>query len=636
MQIGIRVVGLLIGGLGVLPAQRPDPTAYDRARDSVSVRPVNRGRIAFVVPQKDLLAESVAYDSVTGSFFIGSTRHGNVTRISGGQTSAFIPTGRDGMWMVIGIKADAARRNLWVNTSGGANFVNHQAADAGKAALYRFDLDNGLMRKRYVPQDSGRHFFNDAVVADDGQVYVTDMLAGAVYRVSRSDSLELWSRSELLQRPNGIALSSDQRTLFVAVSGGIVAMDTRDRAAVRLTAADGMRVAGIDGLYAVAGGLVTVQGGSQNLVQFLALDSARMAITSARTLEAHHPMMMNPTTGVIVGGEIFVIANSQFSSFESDGRLYPPARLFETVVLGIPLAATPPSRRNSHVMTAAPDGGVLMLAGASGRTPRNADTLWAWSGREWLPRSSSGPHARNLPAAALDTRRNVVVVYGGSGVGNGTRFGDTWEWDGQSWRERVVQTPGPRDHHAMAYDAARGKMVVYGGLVGSSLVGGTWTWDGTAWQLADSTSGPLPVGHHAMAYDAKRQRVVMYGGLPANGERLGETWEWDGARWERITTAGSPGPRSHHRMAYDAARGVVVLFGGGDSTSTDTWTYDGRAWVRQTIVGPPARWSSAMAYDARRQRIVLFGGGRSARPFGSLADTWEWDGSAWHDTGREP
>lgn len=286
-----------------------------------------------------------------------------------------------------------------------------------------------------------------------------------------------------------------------------------------------------------------------------------------------------------------------------------------------------PGARNSHAMASAgPDGGVVLLGGAAGNAPRLVDTLWSWTGASWRPLSDAGPRSRNLPAAAFDTRRRVVVVYGGQGIGSGTRYGDTWEWDGQRWTERNVRTPGPRDHHAMAFDEARGVVVMFGGN-GSN---GTWTWDGNQWTLADSSSGPGPLAHHAMSYDRRRQRVVMYGGIPvAGGARLSDTWEWSGSRWERALMARNPGARSHHRMAYDAVRGVTVLFGGGDSASTETWTYDGHAWQRHDVPGPGARWSHAMAWDETRQRVVLFGGGRGSRPFGPLADTWEWDGSRW-------
>jgi hypothetical protein len=328
---------------------------------------------------------------------------------------------------------------------------------------------------------------------------------------------------------------------------------------------------------------------------------------------------------VLYGG----VSDGRDDTWEWDGSQW------QQIVPSLGSTAAPPTiltpaPRNSHAMVSAgPNGGVLMFGGASTGAPRLADTLWSWNGSAWQAASASGPHARNLPATAYDTRRNVVVLYGGAGVGNGTRYGDTWEWNGRTWEEKNLRTPGARDHHAMAYDEARGKIVMYGGLVGTALVGGTWTYDGTAWTMADSITGPGPVGHHAMVYDSRRQRVVTYGGAPPNGPRLSDTWEWDGTKWDRITTPTNPGPRSHHRMAYDDARGVVVLFGGGDSTSTDTWTYDGRDWKRQDTAGPTPRWSSAMAYDATRRRVVLFGGGRNARPFGSLGDTWEWDGAHW-------
>jgi hypothetical protein len=181
-----------------------------------------------------------------------------------------------------------------------------------------------------------------------------------------------------------------------------------------------------------------------------------------------------------------------------------------------------------------------------------------------------------MAAAVLDTKRQVVVLYGGAGIGSGTRYGDTW-----------AVTPGPRQSHLMAYDS-------------------------------------------------RRERVVMYGGIGGTNQRLSDTWEWDGRQWHRIVLSSGPGARSHHRMAYDAARGVVVLFGGGDSTATDTWTYDGNSWQRHQEPGPSPRWSSAMAYDALRQRVVLFGGGRNVRPYASLDDTWEWDGAQWREIRLSP
>src|SRR5690242_19348700 len=99
------------------------------------------------------------------------------------------------------------------------------------------------------------------------------------------------------------------------------------------------------------------------------------------------------------------------------------------LVATLNVEAQTPGARNSHVLVSAGAGnGVLLFGGASSSTPRIVDTLWRWNGAVWHPLATDGPHSRSLPAAALDTRRGVVVLYGGNGSGSATRYGDTWEW----------------------------------------------------------------------------------------------------------------------------------------------------------------------------------------------------------------
>lgn len=289
-----------------------------------------------------------------------------------------------------------------------------------------------------------------------------------------------------------------------------------------------------------------------------------------------------------------------------------------------------------HAMaTAGATGGVFLVGGAV----IAGDSTWRFTGEEWQRLAAGGPANRNMVAAAFDTRRNVLVAFGGVGARNGSRYGETWEWNGRAWEERDVRGPGARDHHAMAYDEARGQVVMFGGMNGDhkDLQSDTWTWDGATWTRAEEQSGPGGLAHHALAYDAARRRVVLYGGITNNGPATDDVWEWDGKTWQRIAAPG-PGARSHIKLAYDAARGVVVMFGGGvpgagasATPPTDTWTWDGRTWTRAATVGPPARFLHAMAYDARRERVVMTAGTRSARPYDVLSDTWEWDGAAWRE-----
>ncbi len=321
------------------------------------------------------------------------------------------------------------------------------------------------------------------------------------------------------------------------------------------------------------------------------------------------------------------------------------ARLLACALVGSAVSAqwlpAQPSPRVGHVMTSAgSSGGVFLFGGGAGNAPRAVDSLWLFDGMAWNSKSIAGPQSREMAAAVYDTRRSVLVVYGGSGLGTRTKFGDTWEWNGRGWQERSVITPGPRDHHAMAYDEARGNAVMFGGRNANSgrFPNETWTWDGTVWTLADTSTGPGGLGHHAMAYDSRRRRVILFGGDGPDRPATGDTWEWDGQKWERIEVEG-PGARTRHRMAYDPERGVTVLFGGqigsgrASTFPQDTWTWDGKAWKVSAVVGPPTRYVHAMAYDSARHRIVLFGGGQTSPPYRPMSDVWEWNGNTWEHVG---
>ncbi len=81
-------------------------------------------------------------------------------------------------------------------------------------------------------------------------------------------------------------------------------------------------------------------------------------------------------------------------------------------------------------------------------------------------------------------------------------------------------------------------------------------------------------------------------------------------------------------MVYDAKRGRVVLFGGlaGDQRMADTWEWDGSAWEQKTLTpSPPERQGFGFAYDSDRAVSVFFGGQ------GGAAQIWELDGSGWQE-----
>lgn len=149
-----------------------------------------------------------------------------------------------------------------------------------------------------------------------------------------------------------------------------------------------------------------------------------------------------------------------------------------------------------------------------------------------------------------------------------------------------------------------------------------------------------------MVWDTAIHRAVLFGGSTTidSGTKvpyeLGDTWEWTGIRWLPVYPVHSPSARAAESMVFDSLRNRVVIFGGRLTKTNldDTWTFDGTDWTQiQTATAPSVRELAGTAYDSTRDRIVLFGGTLQTYSFSgltvtetSLRDTWEFDGTSWH------
>ncbi|MCI0390862.1 MAG: SMP-30/gluconolactonase/LRE family protein, partial [Acidobacteria bacterium] len=212
--------------------------------------PIKRSFIAFTIPEKDLLPESVAYDPVEQAFYVGSTRKGKIVKVDKqGKITDFFAPRQDGLWMVIGIKIDVARRVLWVNSSYGDNLIGYQKRDGSPAGVFKFDLRNGKLIKKYLLDKPGEtHFCNDLAINERGDVFVSHMFReSAIYRITAErDELELFAKPDNFTEPNGLALSADGRTLFVATDEGVSAIDVTSKARYQLTEPADVSLKGID------------------------------------------------------------------------------------------------------------------------------------------------------------------------------------------------------------------------------------------------------------------------------------------------------------------------------------------------------------------------------------------------------
>jgi sugar lactone lactonase YvrE len=295
---------------------------------------VARSSSAFVIRQRDLIPEGIAYDAADDVFYVSSIRHGKVVRVARDGTATDFATG---LFATLGLKVDAARRRLWVASYAAPETAGYNAADEGRAAAYEFDLATGRLLRTISTTKS---LLNDLAIAADGTVYITDSLAGRVLRVPPG-ATAAETFAEGFSYPNGIALSDDGAQLFVADFRGITRFGTWGPASAgpsglkparTLTPPPGETLGAIDGLTWHRGSLIAVQ----NAVGRPRILRIRLAPVAVEVLESGNPLFVTPTTGTMAGDDYVYMANPQIRSFNAaDHTIWPAERLQDVVVLKI-------------------------------------------------------------------------------------------------------------------------------------------------------------------------------------------------------------------------------------------------------------------------------------------------------------
>lgn len=171
-------------------------------------------------------------------------------------------------------------------------------------------------------------------------MYASDSRAPVVWRIrTGSDSLERFVASPLILSGQGLALTPDEQALFLAdYSRGMLRIDLSSRTVRLLPCRDGVLALGVDGLYLVGGRLIGVQNGiDPHRVVRLTLDAKGDSVIGSEVLERRHPRYAEPTLGVVVGRDLYYIANSQWEQFGETGTVARPEELLPPTILRLRL-----------------------------------------------------------------------------------------------------------------------------------------------------------------------------------------------------------------------------------------------------------------------------------------------------------
>lgn len=304
-------------------------------------QPIVHSTVAFTLPDKNLVPAGIAVDPQTGDTYIASVRERKILkRTKDGVVSDFA-TRKDGLMAVFDLVLDPVRKQLIASTAALSFMQDFKKEDEGKAGICIFDLNTGkLARSVFLSPDPEHHLLSTMAEDKDGNIFVTDYSAGAIYRLRRaSNEIELYISSVEFHAPQALALSADERTLYVAdYVDGIWAAEVLSTDLHHLDTSPDVWVGGITGLRRVGNSLIALQTAAKpnRLVRML-LDPKAERITSVETLESNLPSYAGPVLGSISGDDLFYIANSQIGLGNAKTGAFDEAHAQPVTVLRLPL-----------------------------------------------------------------------------------------------------------------------------------------------------------------------------------------------------------------------------------------------------------------------------------------------------------
>jgi SMP-30/Gluconolactonase/LRE-like region len=271
---------------------------------------VAQARVAIRTTEKDLVPEGLAYAAERNVFYLSSLNRRKIVEIGrDGNVSDFVPSDRFGLLPVLGIRINPSDDSVWADSF----------TDSGRTELLHFDA-TGKLLGRFKPEGSAKHGFNDLVIRKNGEVITTDSLANAVLRFDpAARTFSPLPVHRPLFYPNGITLTEDDHTLYIADSLGVVRVDLATGESRDVDPGPRSTLAGIDGLYWHNGGLIGIQNGiGSPRVAAFHLSNDGLRVTRTTVLENRSNLCVLPTTGAIRGSDFFFIANSQIDNMNND------------------------------------------------------------------------------------------------------------------------------------------------------------------------------------------------------------------------------------------------------------------------------------------------------------------------------
>ena len=166
-------------------AEAPPPAPAATPPPAAAPAPAPAAGQVITAERGGFIPEGIEYDEDNGRFLTGSLAEGTIFVIErDGRVVPFVED--EELVSSVGIEVDEARDRLLVANSNSAVFADQTATGHAKLGVYRLMTGERLAMVELGATVSAeaRHFANDVTVDGEGNAYVTDSFANAIYRVT--------------------------------------------------------------------------------------------------------------------------------------------------------------------------------------------------------------------------------------------------------------------------------------------------------------------------------------------------------------------------------------------------------------------------------------------------------------------
>lgn len=300
---------------------------------------INSFSPAFTMPDSDFIAEDITWDPSGKRWLVSGIRRSVIMSVDrSGKQSVFL-RGADKGLGYLAVAVDSARNLLWVTAEGIPLALGYDSTLAGKAAVFKYDLRNGSLLERFDLPASERHGAGDIAVAENGDLFIADAADGTLLVIRQRGVLQVLVPKGELMSPQGPAIASDRKHIYLAdYARGVARIDRANGAIEWLRHNHDVALNGIDGLTFVdTRTLIGVQNGTNpNRLIRISLDDSGVSVTRVESIAQNDSTIKEPTHGVFAGRDYYFIANGGYGAFGDDGKLRPGERAIAPVIARIP------------------------------------------------------------------------------------------------------------------------------------------------------------------------------------------------------------------------------------------------------------------------------------------------------------